>query len=302
MDAALITVSYRGDFELARDLARSVDEFVDPAIEHVVIVPHGDLGLFKPLASSRRRLVASEDVLGGGFHRLPTPHRLSLPFYSRRLRDFWLRAGGISRGWIVQQLIKLSSNHASDRQALIFADSDIVFIRPLTMKEFAKGERLRLYRRPGATQELPGHRRWHRAAAKLLGLAERDYFGADYIGPLVSWRSDVLKALQDRIDADAPGRWRERIAALPAFSEYILYGVFAEHVLKDHSGHYLDASDLTHGIWNDGDCTPEKLSSFAREVEDHKIAALIQSTTDLPIDARRRVIDELKANIKKAAA
>lgn len=301
MNASLITVSFRGDLELARDLCASVDEFVDPRIDHVLIVPQGDFSLFKPLEGGRRRVVSSEAALGGAFRRLPFPKRISLPFYSRRMRDIWLSRNGLARGWIAQQLIKLSSDTASARQSFIFADSDIVFVRPLNLSDIVREGRLRLYRRPGATQELPGHRRWHKAAAELLGLPETDYFGADYIGPLVTWRADVLAALHQRLEQVSGKEWRRTLASRPALSEYILYGVFAEHVLKDDSGHYFDSRNLTHELWTLADYPPERLEQFAQEIEDHKIAVLIQSTTDMPTAKRQEIVAEIKTKTGREA-
>nr|BFF09369.1 hypothetical protein GCM10025699_06720 [Microbacterium flavescens] len=65
-DVSLLTVSYRGDLGLARELCRSVDRYLDPAIEHLLVVSRVDAALFEPLRSDRRRIVIVDDVLPPG--------------------------------------------------------------------------------------------------------------------------------------------------------------------------------------------------------------------------------------------
>ena len=300
MDAALVTVSYRGDLELARDLCASVDAYVAPAIEHVLIVPRRDQALFAPLAGGRRRLLCQEDVLPPSFHRLPLPHRISLPFYSRRLRDIWTTPAGLVRCWILQQIVKLSADAATSREIIVFADSDVVFVRPLTTELLVRGDKVRLYHRPGETKDSPSHVAWHDEAARLLGLPPRGYFGADYIGQLITWRRSVLQKLHARIAEVSKRDWRLKLASSQALSEYVLYGVFAEHVLGAQSGHFLDTEDLTHASWRYGGGTPD-LDRFVADFGKSHVAVLIQSTTDLPLAERRALIERMTNQLKQVA-
>ena len=51
------------------------------------------------------------------------------------------------------------------------ADSDLVFIRPVSVDTFAPGGLVRLYRKDdGVDDSLPRHLRWHAVARELLGL------------------------------------------------------------------------------------------------------------------------------------
>ncbi len=178
MRAGLVTVSYRGDLPLAKELCASVDRFVDEAMEHVLIVPASDVELFAPLATARRRIVTVETVLPGSFRRVMRSFKLQLGPLSRRFREMWLTPSGLIRGWIMQQIVKLSSDAATNADIIVFADSDLVFVAPLTMDHLTKGNRARLYLRPGETRDSAKHRAWHSAAARLLGLPSNDYFGA----------------------------------------------------------------------------------------------------------------------------
>jgi len=302
MDMSLITVSYRGDFALARELCASVDRFVAPDIEHVLVVPKSDASLFAPLARMHRRLVLVEEVLPRDFIRAFPSFTVKLgPLFERRLREMWLTPRGPVRGWIIQQIVKLSSDRATTRDVILFADSDLEFVRPLTKKRLARGDAVRLYRRPGETKESVRHRSWHRAAAHLLGLPTSDYFGADYIGNLISWRRDTLKSLQARITKVHGAPWQNVLAGTRTFSEYILYGVFADHVPGPEGEHFPDMDDWTHASWHyeiPGGCDLER---FVAEFGAQHLAVLIQSTTGLSVDERRQVIARMINQLKRVA-
>ncbi len=87
----LLTLSYRGDYEVCRLLCESVDRFVPADIEHRLAVPRADLDLFASLANSRRRLIAQEDLLPNWF--VPVPRWLVRLV---RLRRRVLTTAGVS--------------------------------------------------------------------------------------------------------------------------------------------------------------------------------------------------------------
>ena len=75
------------------------------------------------------------------------------------------------RGWIIQQLVKLSVASQMSERIIVTADSDLVFIRPVTVATFAPDGQARLYRfDEGVGDSLPRHLRWHEVAHDLLGL------------------------------------------------------------------------------------------------------------------------------------
>ena len=141
-------MSYRGDLELARDLCLSVDRFLARP-EHILVVPRADLDLFEPLAGARRRIVTVESVLPRGYVQLPIPRRIHVGPFDKRIREIWAGPGGVVRGWIVQQILKLSAPSFTDREVVVFADSDIVLVAPLTVDQLAQDGLVRLYRVQG---------------------------------------------------------------------------------------------------------------------------------------------------------
>jgi len=298
MKGALVTVSFRGDVALAGDLCRTVDALISDELEHVLIVPRRDRALFAHLESRRRRIVLQETLLPRGTVRLPLPQGIRLPFLKRRLRDFWLTPQGLIRGWQMQQIVKLSVDMATDREVIIFADSDIVLIRPLTLDQVARGASIKLYHRPGETKDSPTHRAWHRAATRLLGITESDYTGADYIGQLVVWRRSVLIRLHEHLERVHGRPWQQTLMGCTKLAEYVLYGIFAEHVLTDvMSGHFLDTNDLCHASWHYEVGNENDMDRFLREFRDDHLAVLIQSTTNFSLTERRRLIERMTSGL-----
>ena len=300
-DVSLVTVSYRGDLELARALCRSVDDFLDPEIEHILVVSRADADLFAPLCSERRRIVLVEDVLPAGYHRIPAPQQIRIGPFRRRVRELWKAPSGLARGWIIQQIVKLAAPTFCDRQTIVFADSDIELLGDLPASRLLIGNRTRLYRVPGATTDSADHLRWHRSAARLLGLTETGYLGSDYIGNLISWRTDALHRLQERLQEVSGRRWDTVIARQSAFSEYILYGAFVEHVLgEDASGHAFTEEDLVHAGWFYDLATPEGIAAFRSGMKPQHVAVAIQSTEGFTLDGRRALIEGVRAETHRA--
>lgn len=294
MRASLITISYKGDLALARELCASVDRFAHPSIEHVLIVPKDELALFEPCRGANRRLLAKEDVLPKGYRKLPLPYKIDLrPVFYKLLREMWWGPTGLVRGWIVQQILKLSAPMISDADFFVFADSDNVLIRPLTIDRFLENGKVRLYHAPGATADSEMHRKWHRVSARMLGLPATEYFGADYIGHLVTWRRDNVLALHRKLEEITRRPWDQAVARELAFSEYILYGIFAEHVLGAASNQTPTSSELMHASWHYPLNTEEGRTDFIGGLEDAHVGVAIQSTDDFSLEERRRFVAQM---------
>lgn len=267
----LITPSFSRDLERCRRTVESVERFVDPAVHHYLIIDRRDLPLFRPLEGPRTTVVTAEDLLPRWLVRLPGA------------RKWWLSLRTLPvRNWIVQQIMKLAVAEHLEADVYCFVDSDVTFVRPLDAARLHDDTRgTRLFRSPGLA-DLPTHHRWHRTASRLLGLPETDYFGADYIGNLITWRRDHLLGLYRHIE-DTTGRpWARAVAAQAHLSEYILYGVYVEHVLGlASSGHAPSDRDLCLCSWHFPMDTPEGQKSFLAALEPEHVAVLVQSNLGL---------------------
>jgi hypothetical protein len=101
----------------------------------------------------------------------------------------------------------------------------------------------------------------------------------------------VILQLQSRLTELAGKSWDKTIAREKAFSEYILYGIFAEHVLGlHHSGHLPTSQDLVHAGWHYPLNTPAGLDEFVDGFEPHHLGIAIQSTEKFTIEERRVLI------------
>lgn len=297
--ALLSTCSFRGDLELCRELCESVDRFVPPEIEHWLIVPARDIELFRPLASPRRKVLAEDLFVPRGFVKMPAP-----PAWIRRRmpmlrRDFYLTPFSAPvRGWIFQQIKKIAATAQATADIVLHVDSDSAFVRPLAMEHLSRDGKVRLYRDPQRI-ELEGHRRWHQAAARLLGLPPTDWCGGEYIDGLVIWRRSVLRSMIERIEAVSGRPWAVALARSPHFAEYILYGVHADKVLGfEAAGVYPEPRSLCHARWSGDFADAADEEDFIRALQPDQVCCLIQSTLSLSPERRRM----LHARIEQEAA
>ncbi len=259
----MITCSYGPDLHRCRRLCESVDRFIPTSVQHTVIVPSRDYRAFAPLENNRRRVLITQDVVPGSYRQLPGSDKLWMDSY-----------GWPVRGWIMQQITKLSANHATDAELLMFVDSDLVFIRDLDMRSIYRRGELRLHRVPGAMNE-GVHRRWHKRAGALLGMPT-DYFGSDYVGQLITWRRSRLASLQHHLERTHGKPWHVPVAHSLRFSEYILYGSYVEHALGEaDNGHFYSAEDLCHCCWFGQEA--EQLRRGESQISPGAVALLLQS-------------------------
>lgn len=263
---AFVTCSYGPDYQRCSRLCDSMDEFVDSDFEHVIIVPKRDMAKFMQLHGGRRRVVSVEETVPGFY--------IQLPFSNK----WWLDAQLFPvRGWIMQQITKLSAGFATQADYLVFTDSDLQFIRSFTPESVLKDGTLRLHRIPGVKSD-GVHLKWHLKAGALLG-TKQTYAGADYVGQLITWRRDVLLQMLKQIEKTTGKRWYHAVGHSLTFSEYITYGVFAEKVLAEQAGHYYEERDLCHCCWTPNEAAA--LKGGDADIDNQAIALLIQSNLGL---------------------
>jgi Family of unknown function (DUF6492) len=236
---ALVTPSYYVDFERCRFLCESVARFVPEHVPHYIIIDRADQKLFAPLASPRTRLVLKEDVLRGRLHQLP---------FARR---WWVGTRSLPvRGWIVQQIIKLSMHEVAKEDALVFVDSGSFFVRPWDPSSTLRDGQVPLFYDQGSfylgdemTQQ------WHRGSSKLLGLRPTRTYDLGYINALVTWRRDNLIMLHRHIESVTGGSSFDALCRMVTLSEYHVYGMYCDRVLADRARQYRTSTSLSLAHW-----------------------------------------------------
>jgi hypothetical protein len=223
---AIITPSFAPDFERCQLLAESVLRHAAPHVEHCIVVDRNDERLFSRLRSPRTRIVCKEDVLPRWLRRLPVQSK------------WWLNLKGLPvRGWIIQQITKLSAPEISDADTFLFLDSDAFLVRAYDPR----------------------------------------------------WRRENVLRLRRQIE-DGTGRsWIESLLGFHALSEYVIYGVFCEHILGESSGHYLESRPDTLNYWKTEKLGEKELERLRESLRPEHIAIMVSTKSNTPVTAIRRV-------------
>lgn len=275
---ALITCSYGPDLDRCERLCKSVDRFVEPTYEHILIVPKRDLPRFEILSNERRRVISVESLV--------PDHFIQLPFSNK----WWLGAWGFpTRGWVMQQITKLSAGFSTDAKTLMFLDSDLQFIKPLDLSLIEQSERTRLHSIPG-DMDYGVHLKWHAKAGELLG-CDPSYAGSDYVGQLITWDRETLLEMLNVISQQAGTSWTRAIARSLTVSEYILYGMYVTRIQGiDTSKHFETDKDLCHCCW-DAEAA-KAVSNGSANVDPSAVAVLIQSNLSFSNDEETALIEK----------
>lgn len=235
MDFTLITPTYLPDLARAELLVESVQR-CSPGLAHHLIVDHRDLAHFKHL-SDRATIITSEDLLPWWIHRLPGRRSVWLSMRSRP-----------NRGWIVQQILKISAASQPAADISIFCDSDVAFVRGFDPAlAVSRTDTVALLDVEFVNDEV---RAWTDIARSLLGIEDTDLPPRGHVGNLICWRRDNVEAMIDRIESVTEHDWRTALMRLQTFSEYVLYGVHTRAVLGyQHSGHHPSTLPLVKASW-----------------------------------------------------
>jgi hypothetical protein len=274
----VVTPTYAPDLELFSDLHQSVLTCFPPDVRHVAVVNETDLPLFRRFEGPRCVVVGVRDVLPRSVFALP-------------FTKLWMnirRPVPPLRGWIIQQLVKLAvANHVSER-IIVMADSDLVFIRPVTVATFAPGGQARLYRLDeGVGESLPRHLLWHAVAHDVLGLPPAPPPPLpDYVSSLNTWDRHVVNRMLQRVEQLTGRQWLEVIGKELHFSEWTLYGVYADQFERAECVS-LTAESLCHSYWDHVPFTTERAAAWLSSAGPHDVAYMISAKSHTPLSVRR---------------
>jgi hypothetical protein len=221
---AIVTPTYWRDLARCELLAESLDRCA-PDIPHYLIVDRRDRQIFAHLIRGQRKMIESEILLDGCFWQMPGRS------------GWWLSLQSLPvRGWIMQQIKKIAAIKAVPEQTLVFCDSDSAFFRRFRRDDLLVRGKIGLLDVGYVNDDV---RRWTSTSRHLLGLPNSDGEYRNYVGYLVCWNRDTIKALQQRLERTANMQWQLALARRSSLSEYTLYGVFVREFLG------YDATDHT---------------------------------------------------------
>lgn len=213
-------------------LRRSLEAFNTLPARHIVAIPARDLKVFRKALghSNLLELICQEDLVDPGFYP-DVLYRLTERFAPQHL---WRLAGHAGKpGWIVQQIVKLSSNRLISDGPIIFLDSDIFFYRHFSLEhDLGLGANQRVLVR--IVPEEIGARHPHHVehSRQLFGLPA----GASdmtYMGYPAIWYPDWLSRMQQHIESISGKPWQQALLTVNFnISEYTLYGIYLEEILR----------------------------------------------------------------------
>jgi hypothetical protein len=250
-----------------------------------VLVASKDVAAFRRFAGPRREIIDEADILPGWLRRFPDP-------FSFMRRDVWLSLRTAPmRGWHVQQLRRFAIAAAISEDAVLNCDSDVAFVAPFDAGSGWQGGDLRLYRRDNALNQ-PGaeeQRLWSANAARCLGLPGGSG-PHDYINTLIEWRTDSVRAMLARIEANSGRHWVAAIGKDRTFSECMIYGRHADDVEK-LVGHYVSSESKCRVYWTGPALDRAGIRDFIASRAPHQVAVGLQSFVGMDLSDIRAVLE-----------
>jgi len=260
---AIVTPTYLADFRRFELLAESLDRTV-PGVPHYFVVDRCDRRAFIHFERGRRRLIDSEAILGNWILRLPG--RMGLWFS--------LKAPPV-RGWIMQQIMKIGAIGVIPERTLVFCDSDTAFFRHFDRSDLLVDGKVGLLDVDFHNDEI---RRWTAVSRRLLGLSHYDGGYRNYVGNMICWNRETVKAMQQRIETSTGMNWQVALARTPSFSEYMIYGIFVREVLGyDAADHAPSAALLVKPSWGTLLTTKSAIDSFFADFDSRTVAVMVHS-------------------------
>jgi len=284
---ALLTPTYGRDLELCTLLCESVDRHVGSFAKHYLLVPDGDLPLFARFESERRGVLPASQFLPRWLRPLPR-------FVQRKRRQYWwsFRTKPVS-GWHVQQFLKIAAAVSLPHERFCVLDSDIVFFRDFDLSRFEAPNPVPLLTMPGAvTSSFVNHAHWVEISHQLLGLPPPPLPAPDFIGHVILWDQQTVRAMVSRIEAVTGIDWVEALCRTHGFSEYMLYGYFVQNEARLSAQHTLTSRTPCLSYWDAPELNPSELNELLRGADRGDVAFSVASFSGTPVATIRAAVEE----------
>jgi len=285
MKNILITPSFKDDFERCKRLVKSVNQYVSGCDTHYLIIDQNEMELFSELASDKVKLIEKESLLP--FRKLP----------GSILRKWWFGKGSLPvRGWIFQQLCKLAIAESIECDAIVFADSDVEFIRNCDLNDLWKDGKLRLsVRKRGPVMKTDKrYINWFQLSSDLFGLGDQSKIQHGYIAQLNAFRRDTCLEMLNGISEKYGKPWYKVLGRKLDLSEFIIYGAYAEYK-KECEGHWIDEENLAHSSWFYEINSDADIKKYLEDLDPHHVAVHVQSNLGFSPSQYQDWIEEITA-------
>ena len=283
---AIVTPSFRGDVLRCALLCKSMDHFVSGSWHHYIVVENQDYALFATFNSARRTVLKMKDILPSWLH-----HVGILPFSNRRSLWFSFRTGWLI-GWHIQQMVKIQMATVVQDEALLYCDSDVMFVRPFSVGNLRQDEKIRFYR----SDELVAaaditNPKYLVAASQLLGLGPDPFPCATYVDNLVVWSSTVVQDMCAHIEKHAGKSWIAALGRKMIFSEYSIYGLFVDRISARKDDLAASGLSLCKTAWRGRNWDETQVTEFFDTLSPHHVAVGFQSFLGVDCAALAQQLD-----------
>ncbi len=295
------TPSYIGDLARVVWLRRSIEAFLDTPTRHIIAVPKHDLRAFQnALGHSKEvELICQEELVDPGFYP-DNLYKLTKKLAPGQVWRLDKHAG--KPGWIIQQIVKLSSNRLIENEPIIFLDSDIFFYRRFSLEEdlgLHDGKRVMVRILPESESAKHRHHITHSRQFFELPEGPTD---TTYMAYPAIWHPDWLNQMQKHIEKLKGRHWQKALLAADFnISEYTLYGIFIDEVLKPYDLTICDHSfDLI--AWDRASFDTIRSDVLNnRSLPAEKLTLCIQSNLNIPVSDYEDMLQAILNQAKRDA-
>lgn len=195
----------------------------------------------------------------------------------------------------MQQVAKIAAILRAPTRTVLMLDSDIMLVKDIDERQFGDEDGVWLYRKKdGVHAGMPRHCLWHVEARRMLGLPPASPPLPDYVGPMLAWDKDIVRAMVDRVEQTTGLPWPEAFARCLHVSELILYGVFVDHLAIEAVRTYGEIR--CHGYWDTVPLSLPEAMAFVAGVSPDALSVMISAKSGTPLDVRRSALRPLTGN------
>ena len=290
MKWAIVTPSYKLDFEQCRLLCESLDLFAEGNWHHYIIVGKIDQKLFSTLASDRRSVLLESEVLPSWLHFICKFGKLR----SGNLYFSW-RTGPMF-GWHLQQILKLSIAHRLSEDAMLMCDSDMFLIKHIKLSDFHKNDKLRFFRSTNmptlGAKAIPA---FGINSRHSLGLSDIEGEECDYVENMIVWHRQTVVDMCHHLEKLHRKNWIAAIYGYRLLSEYTLYGMFVEHIATNKLQFEFQDFCICKTVHYGPVLNAEQIEEFFSTLEPKHVAVGFQSNIGFAIETLRPHFERLKS-------
>ena len=136
----------------------------------------------------------------------------------------------------------------------------------------------------------------------MLGLPVPALPASDFIGHIIFWERETTRRMASRIEAVTGRDWIEALCRTREFSEYMLYGYFAQNDLGSLATHAPVSSTPCVSYWDPPQLDKNGLRRLLSRAGKDDVAFSIASFSRTPVEIIRSAIAENDARIVPLAS